>query len=78
MKPYEMTRTIDARTEAEKARDARHRSICNGYNEITEREPGLSAHRIFGVLAKQNGMTIPGIRRVLVKSGLYAPKHVQP
>lgn len=65
---------IDTRTATEKARDAKHAQICNQYLELANTMPGTAAHRLMGVIAQQNGMTIPGVRNILIKAGIYATK----
>ena len=64
---------IDVRTPAEKAREERHRAICNAYLAMSNQHPECRPHRLMGVLAGKYGMTVPGIRKVLEQNGLYRP-----
>lgn len=63
--------TIDVRTPAEKAREERHRAICRSYLSLTNEHPDCKPHRIMSIVAKQYGMTVPGIKNVLTSRGLY-------
>lgn len=62
------------RTTREKAREAKHKAICNEFLSLTNQFPEASAHRIFGLIAERHQMTMPGIRGILVKAGVYTPK----
>lgn len=63
---------VDLRTDKEKERDQKHSLIQNEYLAYANQMPGTPSHRIFGLLAKKHGMTIPGIRNILIKAGLYS------
>lgn len=65
---------IDTRTAYEKARDAKHSQICNEYLEFINTNPGAAPHRIFRIIAERYGMTIPGVRNVVIKAGIYSTK----
>lgn len=65
---------IDTRTEREKARDAKHQQITNEYLEMANTMPGTASHRLFRILAERHNMTIPGIRNILIKNGIYSTK----
>lgn len=68
--------TIDTRTPYEKARDERNRHICNEFLTLSNQMPGTAAHRIFRVIAERTGMTIPGIRNIIIKAGLYTTNNM--
>lgn len=61
----------DLRTPVEKARAEKHRKICAMYLDLVNKQPDVAPHRIFGVIAQAVGMTVPGIRRIVVDNGLY-------
>lgn len=63
--------TIDVRTPAEKAREERHRAICRAYLGLSSQHPECRPYRIMSILARQYGMTVPGIKNVLTSRGLY-------
>ena len=63
--------TIDVRTPAEKARDEKHAAICRAYLALTNQHPECKPHRLMSIVAKQYGMTVPGIKNVLTSRGLY-------
>lgn len=69
-----MTTPIDIRTKVEKEREAKHRAICNDFLTLTNEMAGVAAHRIFHVIADKYSMTIPGVRNIVIKAGLYATK----
>lgn len=64
----------DLRTQAEKAREVKHRQICAMYLDLSNKQPDAAPHRIFNAIAKAVGMTLPGVKRVLVANGLYEIK----
>lgn len=63
--------TVDLRTDREKERDRKHSQIRNEYLAYANQMPGTSNNRILRFLAQKHGMTIPGIRNILIKAGLY-------
>lgn len=63
--------TIDVRTSTEKARDEKHRAICSAYLRLSNQHPDCKPYRIMSIVAKQYGMTVPGIKNVLTSRGLY-------
>lgn len=63
---------IDIRTDTEKAREARHRAIRNDYLTMANEMPGTAPNRIFTVIASRYGMTVPGVRNILIKAGVYS------
>lgn len=65
---------IDLRTPIEKERDQRHATIRNEYLTLTNQMPDTAAHRIFSLIADRYDMTIPGVRNIIIRAGLYTPK----
>lgn len=65
--------SVDTRTAREKAIEAKHRTICKEFEELRRNMPGTSTHRLFTALAERHGMTVPGIRNIAIKAGLYRP-----
>lgn len=65
---------IDLRTPKEKERDQRYATICNEFLELTNQMPDTATHRIFGLIADRHEMTIPGVRNIVIKAGLYTTK----
>lgn len=63
--------TIDVRTPTEKAREEKHRAICRAYLGLSNQHPECRPHRLMAIVAKQYGMTVPGIKNVLASRGLY-------
>lgn len=49
----------------------KHRKICEEYSALKEANPNAAPYRIFDTLADRYGMTVPGIRRVIIAGGLY-------
>lgn len=68
------TSSIDIRTKSERERDAKHKAICNDYLTLSNEMAGVAAHRIFHVIAERHGMTIPGVRNIIIKAGLYTSR----
>lgn len=65
---------IDLRTPREKERDTKHSQICNEFLTLRNQMPGAAPHRIFGLIADRHEMTIPGVRNIVIKAGLYTTK----
>lgn len=65
---------IDLRTAKEKERDQKHAAICNEFLTLKNQMPNAATHRIFGLIADRHGMTIPGVRNIVIKAGLYTTK----
>lgn len=68
------TMEIDVRTPAERKRDEKHRAICQAYLNLSSQYPNYKPYRIMAALARQFGMTTPGIKNVLEAKGLYGTK----
>ena len=68
---------IDVRTPIEKARDERNKRICNKFLQLSNEMPDCRPHRIFGLIAESVGMTIPGVKKIIVDNGLYQCKSKQ-
>ena len=62
---------IDFRTPIEKAREEKHMAICNAYTAISSEHPECRPYRIMTIIAKQYGMTVPGVKNILTAKGLY-------
>lgn len=65
----------DLRTSIEKAREEKYKKICNMFIDLSNNQPKVAPHRIFGAIAKEVGMTVPGIRSIIVKNGLYKTRY---
>lgn len=63
--------TIDVRTPTEKAREEKHKAICRAYLNLSNQHPDCKPYRLMSIIAKQYGMTVPGIKNVLTSRGLY-------
>ena len=63
--------TIDVRTPNEKAREEKHKAICRAYLSLSNQRPDCKPYRLMSIVAKQYGMTVPGIKNVLTSRGLY-------
>lgn len=66
---------IDVRTKMEKLRDERNKRICERYVKMSQELPNCSANRIITVIAEQEGMTIPGVKHVLIANGEYKTRN---
>lgn len=69
--------SIDLRTPFQKARDEKHRRICEAYQELKHEHPEASTHRLCLVLGENFMMTATGIRKVIIENGLFTPKTTQ-
>lgn len=49
----------------------KHDMICNEFLMLTNEHPEASPHRIFDTIADRHGMTVPGIRNIVIRAGLY-------
>lgn len=67
--------TIDLRTPLEKVRAERCEKICSAYVELSSQQPDTKPYRIMRALADKYGMTAMGVREILTRNGLFAPKH---
>lgn len=63
--------TIDVRTPIERARDERNKLICDNFLRMSNEMPGVAPHRIMRLIAEKVGMTVPGVKSVIVAQGLY-------
>ena len=66
--------TEDLRTLSERLRDEKHKSICERYKELRERYPEVKPYRCIYLISVEVNMTVPGVRNVLEKHGLYGNK----
>lgn len=62
---------IDTRTPIEKARDEKHQKICNEFLSLSNQMPECAPHRIFRIIAERVGMSVPGVKNIIVNNGLY-------
>lgn len=65
---------LDLRTPIEKERDAFHSKICQMYMELSARFPKASPNRIFSTIAAQVNRSVPNVRDIIIKKGLYSSK----
>lgn len=66
--------TNELLTPIERARGEKHRKICAMYLDLSNKQPHVAPHRIFGAIAQAVGMTVPGVRNIVVQNGLYVKK----
>ena len=66
--------TEDLRTLSERLRDEKHKSICERYKELQVKHPGVKPYRYMHLISIEFNMTVPGIRHILEKHGLYSNK----
>ena len=62
---------IDLRTPAERARDERNKQICDQYRKYIKEMPDIAPHRLFRFIAEDIGMTVPGVRKIIINAGRY-------
>ena len=65
---------LDLRTPIEKEREAFHAKVCQMYVELKSRYPRASPNRIFSTIAAQVNRSIPNVRDIVIKHGLYETK----
>ena len=65
--------TTDLRTEKEKERARMHKAIGDEYNRLCALQPDTSANRKFSTIANNHGMTLMGVRNIIIRLGLYTP-----
>lgn len=65
---------VDLRTPAERAREEKHNRICAMFLDLSNKQPDVAPHRIFGAIAQAEGMTVPGVKNIVMQNGLYATK----
>lgn len=61
--------TLMTASEVERAK--KYSRICNRYLQLCNEFPKAKPHRIFDKIAREEDMTMPGIRNILVKNNLY-------
>ena len=64
---------IDIRTSFEKARDEKHRKICDDFLTLSNQMPDCKPNRIFVALSKKYSMTAQGVKELITRNGLYTP-----
>lgn len=64
---------IDLLTPMERKRKERNENMIRDFKEMAPQltKQGCKPHRIMHALAEKYGMTIPGVRFVLMREGLY-------
>lgn len=69
---------LDLRTPFEIAQEEKHRYVCNRYKELREEYPEVAPYRIIWLIAKDENvnMTVPGVRSILDRNGLYKGKEI--
>lgn len=66
--------TAPTLTQTERKRQETHNRICRAYLDYSNKYPETAPHRIFLTIAEEFGMTIPGVRNIIIKAGLYTTK----
>jgi hypothetical protein len=66
---------MDLRTTAEKNRQAKHNRICNNYLNLVNQYPNTAPSRLMDAIAKEEGMTLQGVKTILVQNGVYVIKN---
>ena len=64
-----MSNIEDFKTPAQKAREAKHKKICDDFLVITKENPGLKKYKYFTWLGAKHKMTPEGIRLILKRHG---------
>lgn len=65
---------MDIRTPREKARDERSKRVCESFLRLSNEMPTVAPYRIFRIIAENTGITVPGVKGMLVRNGLYQVK----
>lgn len=58
-------------TTTEAGREQKHNAIINEYLTLKNRHPGETNNRIMVAIGKAYNMTVPGVRAILVKAGVF-------
>ena len=64
---------VELRTKQEIQRDKLHETICGQYNEFLQLMPNATPTRLFTASAQLHGMTSMGVRKIIIRNGLYSP-----
>lgn len=62
-------------TPYQRARKERREKLIAEYIKAQEEHPELKPHRIMGVLAYNYGMSVQGVKQILIDANLYTVKH---
>lgn len=65
---------LDLRTRAEREREAVYSKVCQMYVELRAKYPKAKTNRIFIAIAAQVNRTVPNVREIVIKHGLYTSK----
>ncbi|MCD8313181.1 MAG: hypothetical protein LUC24_03385 [Bacteroidales bacterium] len=68
------TENDDIRTDFERAREERWDEIAERFVTLKEMNPLAKPCRLCGVIAKERGMSVQGVRRICVRTGVYQPE----
>lgn len=64
---------LDIRTENEKKTAARHAMVCAEYKALLREYPSAAPGRLMSTVAGRNGLTVSGVRLILIRHGAYVP-----
>lgn len=62
-------------TPYQKACKERREKLIAEYQEAQKTHPNLKPHRIMGALAYNYGMSVQGVKQILIEANLYTVKH---
>lgn len=51
--------------------EKRHKIICETYQNIMNNNPGIAPIRAMTIIANNKSMSIEGVRKILMRRGLY-------
>lgn len=63
------------RTTTEIAREQQRETVCRMWRQYREVYPSASPHRIMETIADDQGLTVPGVRGILIRNGLYESRN---
>ncbi len=73
-----MKKDIDLRTPAQRATDERQDRICEQFLEMYSQHPDVAVNRIIQKIADDSGLTLMGVKGILIKRGIYVPNGRKP
>ena len=73
-----MMKDIDLRTPAQRANDERQKRICSLFLEMYSQHPEVAVNRLLQKIADDNGLTLMGVKGILIKRGIYVPNGRKP
>lgn len=62
---------LNLKTKQEIEKENKYETICSAYGDLTKKYPKASPTRKFKTLAEKFNMSDMGIRRIIIKKGLY-------